>query len=164
MNQANPMLSSLCIFSAVNEDFSPLRNFLYSARCVDTHRPRAVFSLNLVGTWQLPSLAAYWMSSSCVQSYRKKVERYISHHQQVRIRFSRLSASTYIFLIPSNLPPALSPPESNALESFQPFSVRVDMFPSSRFLCSCVTRVLEEVKQGESDQTWQMRVMYKEVS
>ena len=121
MNQANPILSSLCIFSAVNEDFSPLQNCLYSARCVETHRPRAVFSLNLVGTWQLPNLAAYWMSSSCVQSYRNKVERYISHHQQVRIRFSRLSASTYIFLIPSNLPPALSPPESNALESFQPF-------------------------------------------
>eukprot|EP00985_Skeletonema_marinoi_P024254 scaffold16755_cov117-Skeletonema_marinoi.AAC.2 len=61
------------------------------------------------------------MSSSCVQSYRKKEERYISHHQQVRIRFSRLAAPTYIFHIPSNLPPAFRPPESNVLESFQPF-------------------------------------------
>eukprot|EP00984_Skeletonema_dohrnii_P006976 scaffold2482_cov145-Skeletonema_dohrnii-CCMP3373.AAC.9 len=50
-----------------------------------------------------------------------KLSKEVSHRQQVRIRFSRLSALTYIFLIPSNLPPALSPPESNVLESFQPF-------------------------------------------
>ena len=119
MNQANPMLSSLCIFSAVNEDFSPLQNCLYSARCVETHRPRAVFSLNLVGTWQLPNLAVYWMSSLCVKKRQKGI---ISRHQRGTFLNSFvLSTSTYIFLVPSNLPPAFRPPESNVLESFQSF-------------------------------------------
>ncbi len=49
-SHANPMLSSLRIFSAVIEDFFPSQSFLYSARCVETHRPRAVFSLNRAGT------------------------------------------------------------------------------------------------------------------
>jgi len=125
------MLSSLRIFSLVIDDFCPLQNFLYSARCVDTHRPRAEFSLNLVGTWQLPNLAAYWRSSFCVQNSRMKVERernIIISHPRARITFwissfsrSRARAPTYIFLIPSNLSPAFGPPESNTLEPFQPF-------------------------------------------
>jgi hypothetical protein len=45
MNQANPMLSSLRILSAVMFDFSPLQYFLYAALCLEIQRPRAEFSL-----------------------------------------------------------------------------------------------------------------------
>lgn len=52
INHANPISSNLRIFSVVMDDFSsPSQNFLYSARWVDTHRPRAVLALYFVGTW-----------------------------------------------------------------------------------------------------------------
>ena len=51
MNQAKPIASSLRILSAFMDVLtSPSLYFLYSERCVETHRPKAVLALYLVGT------------------------------------------------------------------------------------------------------------------
>lgn len=73
MNQANPIPSNLWILSAfIDVLAAPSWYFLYSARWVDTHRPSAVLSLYLVGTWQLPYLTLYANSSFCKKEEGKK--------------------------------------------------------------------------------------------
>ena len=145
------MLSSLLILSVVNEVFSPLHNFLYSARCCDTHRPRAVFSLNLVGTWQLPNLALYWRSWSWVfeiwWNYRRKKSRQkgIRHDQRGSFLKFKFTLPSWIkamqkwltyFLFHPFCPLRWAQVNPMLCSRLSLSSVIADVFSSSRFLCS----------------------------
>ena len=130
MNQAKPILSSRRILSGLMEVLAwPSWYFLYSALCVDTQRPRAVLSLYLVGTWQLPYLALYATSSfwKCgergkKQQRSKRSEKLGSQRGNDHVGLNRASytwTSTYIFLLPARLSLALGPTKANILKTLQ---------------------------------------------
>lgn len=130
INQAKPILSSLAIFSAVMVVLScPSEYFLYSARWVETHRPRAVLALYLVGTWQLPCLALYWTSSSC-HEYNTNRCRYVSYYCSTKFCSQTiLSEFTHKLFIPTRLSFALCPAKAYHLKPFQPRVVERGVLP-----------------------------------
>ena len=116
MNQAKPIDSSLRIFSSVMKVLAfPSWYFLYSARWVETHLPRAVLSLYLVGTWQLPCFAMYCKSSFCGNGSDRDVSNCDQPIRRLLSYEAKLVYQTYKLFIPIRLSPSLRPTETNTL-------------------------------------------------
>lgn len=149
MNQANPISSNLRILSAFMEVLvlpPPSEYFLYSARWVDTQRPRAVLPLYLVGTWQLPYLALYTLSSFYFL-YEWKEESMVGKRVSERngecvCVCQQVLPNHIIMCILTNFSSQLACPfrfaqrKPTAWRRSYRESVREDVFPSKRFFCS----------------------------
>ena len=135
MNQANPISSSLRILSAFMEVLAtPSEHFLYSARWVDTQRPRAVFPLYLVGTWQLPNLALYNLSSfySGERLEKSECEWIGAKPLQLPNNVCKLTNFSSQLACPFRF----AQRKPTACRRSNRESVRDDDFPSIRFFCS----------------------------
>ena len=147
MNQANPISSNLRILSAFMEVLvpPPSEYFLYSARWVDTQRPRAVLPLYLVGTWQLPYLALYTLSSFYFLYESEKKNQWLGSewaNKRWVCVCQQVLTNHIIIGILTNFSSQLACPfrfaqrKPTAWRRSYRESVREDVFPSKRFFCS----------------------------